>query len=415
MIMSNSHTSYCDALIQTTATIESDIRELDTEYVMPTYARKGVAFVEGHGMELIDTEGKAYLDFLSGIGTMGLGHGNEAVVETLCKQARTLMHVSNIYDVENRGELAANLVNLAGMDAQVFFSNSGAEANECAIKLARKWGHAHKPEATHILTLDGSFHGRTLGTIAATGQKKFSAPFAPVMPGFSIVPLNDEAALDAALGEDTIALMIEVVQGESGVWPASPSFVKLAEKLCRERNVLLIVDEVQSGMFRTGTPYAFQNYGIEPDIFTLAKALGNGFPIGATIARTGISAEFAPGDHGTTFGGNVLACTVARTVVGQLAALADSGHIERVGAYAREQLAALKGVANVRGIGLMIGFSLTANNAQEVAAELLSKGFIVNAIGTEHVRILPPLICENAHIDALINALYAIINTKDKE
>lgn len=413
--MSNTHASYGDALIHTTANTEAAIRELDVQYVMPTYGRNNVAFVEGCGMELIDIEGKTYLDFLSGIGTVSLGHSNPVVVETLTKQAHKLMHVSNIYGVENRGELAADLSNLAGMDAQVFFSNSGAEANECAIKLARKWGHAHKSEATHIVTLEGSFHGRTLGTIAATGQKKFSAPFAPVMPGFTTVPLNDEAALDVALNDDAIALMIEVVQGESGVWLAAPSFIQRAEKLCRERNVLLVVDEVQSGMFRTGTPFAFQNYGIEPDIFTLAKALGNGFPIGATVARTNLAAEFVPGDHGTTFGGNVLACTVARTVVEQLSALADSGHIDQVGAYAREQLAALDGVTDVRGIGLMIGFTLATANAQDVAAKLLERGFIVNAIGSEHVRILPPLICENAHIDALISALYATIESKDKE
>lgn len=413
--MSNTHTSYSDALTTSTANTEEAIHALDMRYVMPTYTRKNVAFVEGHGMELTSTEGKTYLDFLSGIGTIGLGHSNEAVVQTLTEQAGKLMHVSNIFDVENRGELAADLTALANMDGQVFFANSGAEANECALKLARKWGHAHKPDATRIITLEGSFHGRTLGTIAATGQEKFSAPFAPVMPGFATVPLNDEAALEAALNDDAIALMIEVVQGESGVWPAAPSFVKLAEKLCHERNVLLIIDEVQSGMFRTGTPYAFQNYGIEPDMFTLAKALGNGFPIGATVAKTSLAAEFAPGDHGTTFGGNVLACTVARTVVKELAQLADTGHIDEVGAYAREQLAHLDGVLNVRGIGLMIGFTLVAKNAQEVAARLLEQGFIVNAIGTDHVRILPPLICENAHIDALIDALYAIIDSKDKE
>lgn len=407
--------SYSQLLAANTASTYQDIAQLDKAYLMPTYGRKGVAFVAGKGMELVDSEGKTYLDFLSGIGTMGLGHSPEKVTQVLSKQAQNLMHVSNIFHTQNRGELAHDLVQLAGIDGQVFFANSGAEANECALKLARKWGHAHKPEADHIVTLAGSFHGRTLATVAATGQEKFSAPFAPVMPGFSTIALNDLNQLDSALNDSTIALMMEVILGESGVWPASNAFVETAARLCEERNVLLIIDEVQSGMFRTGMPYAYQNYGIKPDLFTLAKALGNGFPLGACVARTDIAREFAPGDHGTTFGGNMLACTVGREVVCELAALADSGHIANVSEYAFEKLAELEGIYDVRGKGLMIGFSLERENAQEVASALLEKGFIVNAIGAKHIRILPPLICEKAHIDALIEALYAIISKNDKE
>lgn len=409
------HGNYADKLSLYTADTLSEITALDETYVMHTYGRKPVAFVKGEGMQLTSTDGKVYLDFLAGIGTMGLGHSHPSVIGALKAQADELMHVSNIYHVKNRGELAHDLVALYGEEGRVFLSNSGAEANECAIKLARKWGHAHKPEADTIVTMEGSFHGRTLATVAATGQPKFSQPFAPVMPGFATTPFNDIEALDAALGAHTLACMMEVVLGESGVWPATIEFVQAAQKLCRERNILLIIDEVQSGMFRTGTPFAYQHFGIAPDIVSVAKGIGNGFPLGATIARTALADELLPGDHGTTFGGNVLACTVARTVVHELALLADSGHIDEVSAYAFARIAALPGVHSVRGIGLMLGFSLDEHNAQEVATALLERGIIVNAIGTDHIRILPPLICENTHIDTLCDTLYAILVQKDKE
>lgn len=407
--------SYAEKLTHTTAASLEHIVELDERYVMHTYGRKPVAFISGKGMELTATDGKVYLDFLSGIGTMGLGHSHPAITDALCKQAQTLMHVSNIYHVKNRGEFAADLVALFEQRARVFFSNSGAEANECAIKLARKWAKLTKPEADTIITMKGSFHGRTLATVAATGQEKFSAPFPPKMPGFQAIEYNSLAALEDAVGPSTVAVMLEVVQGESGVWPATQEFVTKAADLCKAHNCLLIVDEVQSGMFRTGKPFAYQHYGIQPDIVSLAKGIGNGFPLGATIAREEIADVFVPGDHGTTFGGNELATSVARTVVAQLAQLADSGHIDEVSAYALKKLSALPGVEAVRGIGLMIGFSLTAHNAQELAARLLDQGIIVNAIGSNHIRILPPLICEIAHIDTFINALYAIIVEKDKE
>lgn len=407
--------SYSEQLTHTTADSLEQITELDERYVMHTYGRKPVAFVSGKGMELTATDGKTYLDFLSGIGTMGLGHSHPAVIDALCKQSQTLMHVSNIYHVKNRGELAADLVALFEQPARVFFSNSGAEANECAIKLARKWATLNKPEADTIITMKGSFHGRTLATVAATGQEKFSAPFPPKMPGFEAIEYNNLDALQNAVGPSTVAVMLEVVQGESGVWPATKEFVAKAAELCKTHNCLLIIDEVQSGMFRTGKPFAYQHFGVQPDIISLAKGIGNGFPLGATIARSEVADVFAPGDHGTTFGGNELATSVARVVVEQLAQLADSGHTEEVSAYAFEKLSALPGVEQVRGIGLMIGFSLAKHNAQEVAAQLLGQGIIVNAIGTDHIRILPPLICEIAHIDRLINALYAIIEEKDKE
>ncbi len=406
---------YIDALAKTTAHTLDDIEALDNQYVMHTFARNDLAFVSGEGMKLTATDGKVYFDFLAGIGTVGLGHSHPVIVDALARQAQELMHVSNIYHVRNRGELAHDLVALFEDEGKVFFSNSGAEANECAIKLARKWGHAHKPQANEIVTMKGSFHGRTLATVAATGQEKYSLPFAPVTPGFISVEYNNIDALEEALGENALACMMEVIQGESGVWPATQEFVARAQELCKQRNILLIVDEVQSGMFRTGKPYAYQHYGIKPDIISLAKGIGNGFPLAATIAKTNVADEFLPGDHGTTFGGNVLACTVGRSVVRELALLADSGHIDEISAYAFEKLAAIPGVTNVRGRGLMIGFSLLAHSAQEVASALLEQGFLVNAIGKENIRILPPLICEKSHIDALAKALYAIIEEKDKE
>lgn len=406
---------YEKELSSATETSFEGIKALDDQYVMHTYARSDCAFVSGQGMELTDFDGKVYLDFLSGIGTMGLGHSHPAVVETLTQQAHELMHVSNIYHVKNRGELAHDLVALFEDDGKVFFSNSGAEANECAIKLARKWGHKHKPGAHEIVTMKGSFHGRTLATVAATGQEKFSKPFAPVMPGFTSVQYNNIQALDNALGENALACMMEVVQGESGVWPANHDFVAAAAQFCKERNILLIIDEVQSGMFRSGKPYAYQHYGIKPDIISLAKGIGNGFPLAATVAKTEVADELSPGDHGTTFGGNVLACTVGRSVVHELARLADSGHIDEVSAYAFEKLSNIPGIVNVRGLGLMIGFTLENAEAKQVASKLLEKGFIVNPIGQDNIRILPPLICEKSHIDALIDAFYAIIEQKDKE
>jgi len=394
------------------ATDLTTIEKLDSEKLMHTYKRKPVAFDHGQGMHLYDTDGKEYLDLLSGLGTMGLGHSNKAVSDTLCDQSKKLMHVSNLYHVEGRGELASALIALYGQPGKVFFGNSGAEANECAIKLARKWGHANKPAADTIVTATGSFHGRTLATIAATGQPEFARPFAPITPGFAHTPFNDVEALDVMLGEKTIAFMIEVVQGESGVWPATKEYVQTAAELCKQRDILFIVDEVQSGIYRSGKPFAFQHFGIAPDIITSAKALGNGFPVGATIARTSVADAFSPGDHGTTFGGNVLACAVCLAVLDCYKAMDIEEHVTNVGAYARKRLAEIPGVCDVRGIGLMIGFTFSDFSAQECAEELLANGIVVNAIGDSYIRILPPLICEYAHIDTLVSAINAIIENK---
>lgn len=395
------------------------LQELDSTYVMGTYARKPVGFVKGSGMELYDTNGERYYDFLSGIGTVNLGHCHPAITEVICEQAHALGHVSNYFHIEYRGELAQKLVELSGLGGKVFFANSGAEANEGAIKLARKWAHANKPGASQIVTMTMSFHGRTLATVAATGQPERALPFAPVMPGFTHVVFNDIDDLAHINPESTVAIMLEVVQGESGVWPATHAYLAHVAEFCAQHNVLLIVDEVQSGMYRTGKPFAFQHFNITPDIITSAKALGNGFPIGAVIAGESVCDTFVPGDHGTTFGGGPLACRVALETLSQFESFTSGennieAHVEWAGRYLRTRLAEIIGVENVRGIGLMVGFSLGTDVDMDASAfveAMLSKGFVINAIGGHHIRLLPPLICKKSHIDALISAVYAIIGS----
>ncbi|MCL2492049.1 MAG: aspartate aminotransferase family protein [Coriobacteriia bacterium] len=397
----------------------------DEHHVMDTFARMGVELVRGEGMELFDAEGKRYYDFLSGIGVVGLGHSNPAVVKALTDQAQKLTHVSNFFYIEHRSELADKLAELFGVDAnaKVFFANSGTEAVEGALKLARKWARENKKNAHTIVTARNSFHGRTFGAMSATGQPERNDVFAPLVPGFEFVAFNDSEALDAALGDKVIALMLEVIQGESGVWPATQEYLDSAQKWCKERNILLIIDEIQTGIYRTGEPFAFEHYGIEPDIIASAKGLGNGFPLGAFIAKDEVAAAFAPGDHGTTFGGGPLACAVALATLKEYEALSIDEvpikeHVTTVGTYAKERLSELGCFDQVRGIGLMIGATLSENaplSAPALRDALCDHGFIVNAIGDTIIRLLPPLICTNMHIDALIDEIYAIMNDSREE
>ena len=392
-------------------------------HLMNTFARIPVKLVRGDGIKLYDEHGKVYLDFLSGVGTVSLGHAHPAVTEAICGQVGRLTHVSNFFYVEHRDQLAARLVALFGDEGKVFFANSGAEAVEGALKLARKWGHTHKPEATTIVTALGSFHGRTYGAMTATGQPERALDFAPGLPGFQYVPFNDIEALDATLGGDTVALMLEVVQGESGVWPATQEYLDAASRWCKERNILLIIDEIQTGIYRTGAPFAFQHYGLSPDIITSAKALGNGYPMGAIIARSQVADTFKPGDHGTTYGGGPVACAAALATLTALEELTVDGlsiceHVEAVGEYARKRLTQIPHLTEVRGRGLMIGATLTDDaplNAIQVRDALCEGGFIINAPSNTYIRLLPPLICKNMHIDAIIEALYAIMDTPGKE
>jgi len=401
----------------------------DEAHLMEVFARMPIQMVRGSGMELIDAKGTHYLDFLAGIGTVNLGHSDPKVAGAIASQAAVLTHVSNFFYIEHRSELADRLVELfgahtdRGVDARVFFANSGAEAVEGALKLARKWASLNKPEAHTIVTARDSFHGRTFGAMTATGQPERSAPFAPLLPGFTYVAFNDIDALEDTLGADTIALMLEVVQGESGVWPATTALIERAATLCQERNILLIIDEIQTGIYRTGPPFAFQHYPVTPDIITSAKGLGNGMPIAAIIARTEVASAFAVGDHGTTFGGGPLACAAARATLEAFDELRIDGvgiteHVSAVGAYAREKLATLPYITEVRGMGLMIGMTLAPDSpltALEIRDALACHGFIVNAIGERIIRLLPPLICTSVHIDSLITAMNEIMNGQREE
>jgi acetylornithine/N-succinyldiaminopimelate aminotransferase len=393
-------------------------QELDARFHMPTYARKPVMFQRGSGMRLLDDTGKEYLDFVAGIGAVNLGHAHPAVAAAVTAQMGKLVQVSNLFYVEHRDELAEVLVGLLGGERKVFFANSGAEANEGAIKLARKWGKARRGETcVNIVSALRSFHGRTLATLAATGQPSKQEAFTPLPAGFSHVPFNDIAAMEAAVGADTCAVILEPIQGEAGVYPATPGYLADVQRLCRERDVLLILDEVQTGFFRTGAAFAHQlpQYHADPDIVTCAKAMANGLPIGALIATDEVAVTFAPGDHGSTFAGGPVLCAAALATIGALVGEDLGGNAERVGSYLKAQLndrlaADIPAIDEIRGSGLMVGVTLTQPRAAEIAEAALENGFVINAIGTDVIRFLPPLVCGKAEVDALVSFLHAILN-----
>jgi len=389
------------------------VRWHDSTCTMQTYARKPVLFVRGEGMRLYDDAGAEYLDFVSGIGAVNLGHAHPAVAEAVGQQMAKLVHVSNLYYVEHRAELACDIVRLLGGGMRVFFANSGAEANEGAIKLARKWAGESKPGAFRVVSALGSFHGRTLATLAATGQPGKQEAFAPLPEGFVHVPLNDISALEAALDESVAAVLLEVVQGEGGVWPATSEYLIAAERLCRERRALLMIDEVQTGFYRTGPAFAHQAVGIKPDVVTLAKSLANGLPIGALVASDEVAAAFRVGDHGSTFGGGPVVCAAARATIGALESEQLGANALRVGEYLRSGLAsvgeATGAITDIRGAGLMVGCSLAAPIAAETASALLGGGYVVNHIGADILRFLPPLVCGTAEIDTLLATLTEVL------
>lgn len=389
------------------------VMQMDSDYIMRTYARQPVVFVRGRGMKVWDSEGKEYLDFLAGIAVNGLGHAHPAVVNAIREQAGTLMHVCNLYYTPQGPALAKKLVELSGM-GKAFFCNSGAEANEAAIKLARKWAKLNRgPERYEIITTDGSFHGRTLATVTATGQPKYHQGFEPLMPGFKYVPYNDLPALEAAIGPNTCAIMLEPIQGESGVHPASMEYLQAIRRICDSRGLLLILDEVQTGLGRTGKWFGFEHYGIKPDIMSLAKTLGGGFPIGACLAKDEVASAFEPGNHASTFGGNPLACAAA---LATLQAIEDERLVENaadVGAYFRDALTRLKAkrddINEIRGIGLMIAMEMNRSDAVDVAARCLQEGLIVNPIGNSIVRFLPPLIVSKEDVDTAIEIVSKVL------
>lgn len=389
----------------------AELRALDEQYVMQTYGRLPVAFVRGEGTHLWDSEGRRYLDFLSGLAVTSIGHAHPAVATAIADQATTLLHVSNLYLNDLQPRLAARLDALVGGGGRTFFANSGAEANECAIKLARRHGQAHGGPARHeIVSAYGSFHGRTLASLAATGQPQKHEAFQPLPAGFRYVPYDDVDALAGALDERACAVMLEAVQGEGGVQPASAGYLEAVRALCDEREVLLIIDEVQTGLGRTGRWFGFQHAGIVPDVVTMAKALGNGMPIGACWARAEVASAFAPGDHASTFGGQPLAARAALAVLDVMEASDVPARAAAAGARLTTALAALPDVVAVRGSGLLLAAELAPGiDAGEVSRACLDAGLILNAVTPTALRLAPSLLVSEDEIDAAVSILRGLL------
>jgi predicted acetylornithine/succinylornithine family transaminase len=393
--------------------VNDAIRALDARHVMQTYARLPVTFVRGEGTVLWDSEGNRYLDFLSGLAVTSLGHAHPAVADALAAQARTLLHVSNLYYNDQQPRLAARLDALVGGGGRVFFANSGAEANECAIKLARRHGQRHGgPERYHVVSAFGSFHGRTLATLAATGQPQKQETFQPLPAGFRHVLFGDLDALAGALDERACAVLLEPLQGEGGVVPAPPGYLEAVRALCDEREALLLVDEVQTGLGRTGRWFGFQHADVRPDVVTMAKALGNGVPIGACWARAEVAEAFDAGDHASTFGGQPLAARAAHAVLDVMEELDVPARAARAGQRLTAALEALPEVGEVRGAGLLLAAQLADGvDAKAVAAACLDRGLVVNAVTASAIRFAPSLLVTDAEIDEAAAALAAALET----
>ena len=420
-------------------------KALESDYVMHTFGRSEVEFTGGDGMKLVGDDGREYLDFLAGIGVCCLGHGHPAVRKAVAEQAEKLMHVSNYFYIEHRGEVAAMLSKLANNDMdgaraiadavaagdettaaalgapaageqvwKTFFANSGAEANEGSMKLARLYAKREGNGGNTIVCMRGGFHGRTLETIAATMQDWLQDSFRPLPGGFVACTPNDVDELRsifASLGSEICAVMLEPIQGESGVHPMTQEFMEAARDLAHEAGAVLIADEVQCGVFRTGAPFAFQNYGVEPDIMSLAKGIAAGVPMGAVVAKKEIADVFRPGDHGSTFGGSNLAVAASAAALAELVRGGYAEHAHEVGSYMAEKLAGVPHVTEVRGTGLMLGCDLddAAGDAHDVVAKMLEAGFVINATGAHTLRFLPPLICNEADVDALVAGLTKVL------
>jgi acetylornithine/N-succinyldiaminopimelate aminotransferase len=381
-----------------------------------TYSRLPVVFEKGRGATLWDTEGRRYTDFLAGIAVCGLGHAHPAVQAALADQAGKLLHVSNLFYTRPQTELAAWLTRNSFAD-RVFFCNSGSEANEAAIKLARKvFSTQGETGRYRIIAMEQSFHGRTMGSLSATGQEKIREGFEPVLEGFEFVPFNDIDALQAALDPGVCAVMLEPIQAEGGLICPDPGYLPAVRRLCDQTGTLLILDEVQTGMGRTGTLFAHEQAGIAPDIMTLAKALGNGLPIGAMLAREGVAQAFGPGAHATTFGGTPIMAAGALAVVRTMAAEGIVARAAKTGDYFKARLQELQRrhdrIKEVRGRGLLLGLKLRGEGAPVVKA-CLARGFIINCVQGDVLRFAPPLIISTREIDALIECLDAILSTEE--
>jgi len=390
----------------------TEIMQRADQVMAATYKRFPVAFEKGSGCKLWDTYGRVYTDFVAGIAVCNLGHAHPRIHEAVALQAGRLLHVSNLYYTLPQVELAAWLVENSFAD-RVFFGNSGAEANEAAIKLARRYfKERDEADRFRIITMERSFHGRTLGTLSATGQEKVRKGFDPVLEGFDFVPFNDVEALRSTIGSATCAVMLEPVQGEGGVRCPDENYLKAVRQICDDTGILLIFDEIQTGMGRTGHLFAYQHFGVEPDIMTLAKALANGLPIGAMLAREHIAAAFGPGSHASTFGGTPIVTAAALEVCKILIEdkIIEAGH--KTGDYFKDRLVELKDqhaiIEDVRGLGLLLGMKLKIDGGP-VVTKCMEKGILINCIQDKILRFIPPLVISEDEIDELIECLDTIL------
>ena len=389
----------------------TDLIEKADKVIATTYGRFPIVLTHGKGCTLYDNKGKAYTDFVAGIAVCNLGHAHAGIAKVLADQAERLVHVSNLYYTEPQIALAEWLVEHSFAD-RVFFCNSGAEANEAAIKLVRKYHKDHgASERFRIITMKGSFHGRTMATLSATGQEKIHKGFEPLVEGFDMVPFNDVEAVQNAITPQTGAIMLEPIQGEGGVQYPAPEYLGMLRKICDERGLLLVLDEVQTGMGRTGKLFAYEHFGVTPDIMALAKALANGLPMGAMLAKEGVAASFTPGSHASTFGGTPL---VASAAVATAKTLVEDGvlkNCERMGGYFKDRLLQLKEkytfIQEVRGIGLLLGLDLSCDGTS-VVKKCMDRGFLINCTQEHILRFIPPLVVREREVDALIACLDSI-------
>lgn len=392
-----------------------ELKDDAAKYLMQTYSRQPLSIVRGRGSKVYDLEGREYLDFVAGIAVNILGYGHPDLVQAIQRQAAQLIHTSNLYYTEPQVKLARLLVDHSFAD-RVFFCNSGAEANEAAIKLARRYGHERYGAARYeIITMKNSFHGRTLAMVTATGQEKVQKGFEPLMPGFAYAPFNDFTAIESLVTERTAAIMLEPIQAEGGVHVADREYLRNLRQLCTQKDILLIFDEIQTGMGRTGTLFAYEQLGVQPDIMTLAKGLAGGIPIGACLAKDAVAAAFTPGSHASTFGGNPLACAAAIAVCHVLLEGPVLENAKRMGEYLAKGLADCKSrfrvVQEVRGLGLLQGMELTID-ARTVVADALARGVLLNAANEHVLRMVPPLIMTQPEIDRLLDLLAALFTQR---
>jgi acetylornithine/N-succinyldiaminopimelate aminotransferase len=395
----------------------ASVKKSEAGVLVSTYERYPVLMKHGRGVYLYDSEGKRYLDFLSGIGVNALGYSHPAITKAINQQSRKLIHTSNLFFHDYQSELATRLAEISGFD-RVFFCNSGTEAWEGALKFARAYARAtnsngHKPK-WRVLAMENSFHGRTFGSLATTGQEKYRKPFAPLMPGVEFVRFNDVADLKKKFGSSVCAIALEIIQGEGGIQPVSSEFLNTARKLTKQSGALLLADEIQSGLGRTGRYFAYQQYGVLPDVVTIAKPLAAGIPLGAILTTEAVAGAVHPGMHGTTFGGGPLACAVALEFLATLKRDNLLRNVQKIGNYFLQQLGKLKqkhsGINEVRGLGLMLAMELdSTDRAKTIVSTMLENGLIINRTHDKVLRFLPPYIINKGHVDEIIRGLDAAL------